>query len=65
MQCDKGGETVSSQHIVKTQAKAEEWARVPVRESDLPVTVYQDKAPSGRIHVLVVSVNDEVLADWG
>jgi len=61
MECPRGSETTSSQHTVKTLAKAQEWSTVPVYEEDLPVTIHQDKTRNGRLRITVVTCNDDVL----
>ena len=41
MQCGCGEETTTSQHEVKTLAKAQEWSG-DIKECELPIKIYQD-----------------------
>ena len=59
MQCPCGGSTYESQHEVKTLAKAREW-NPDVKESDLPITVYQEKCGAcGRLHSMTKREGDK------
>jgi len=65
MECPRGSETLSSQHEVKTMAKAEEWCRREIEEDQLPLTIHQDKTPNGRMRVKIFNINGDLIEERG
>jgi len=65
MECPRGSETTSSQHEVKTMAKAEEWCRVEVEEDQLPLTIHQDKTPNGRVRLKIFNKKGALIVERG
>ena len=65
MECPRGSETLSSQHEVKTMAKAAEWCRFEVEGDQLPLTIHQDKTPNGRLRVKIFNNNGVLIVERG
>ena len=62
MMCQCGGIMKSSEHVIKSTNKADEWARGAYQEKDLPLHIAQQVCGGcGRLGYKVTSFNSEII----